>query len=254
MNAQASRKLIVVGVMAAVVAIGVTTFALRPHASFHAAPAATPPTALPESPVAEDAVATIPPTTPTVAPVASVAPVVAAPVTPAHKDVVVVKRTPGSAVEPKVAAKRHVAAPESEAPAASATVKPADVAPDFGMTAAAAAVASNSEPAQGAVANITPPATETVQMAPPAVTTDLSPQASVPAVASDSEITASVKSQIAVDSPGSGAAIGVNTSNGVVALTGSLATQADIDHIKLVVAGVKDVKSVDTSALTVPTT
>jgi len=71
------------------------------------------------------------------------------------------------------------------------------------------------------------------------------------AVASDTQITTDVKSEIAVDSQSKDAAIGVSTTNGVVALTGSLASQDAIDHVKIVVARVKDVKSVDASALTV---
>jgi hyperosmotically inducible protein len=63
--------------------------------------------------------------------------------------------------------------------------------------------------------------------------------------ASDSQITTDVKSQIAGDNPN----IGVTTTHGVVALTGNLASQDAIDHVKDVAGKVKDVKSVDTSAL-----
>jgi hyperosmotically inducible protein len=42
---------------------------------------------------------------------------------------------------------------------------------------------------------------------------------------------------------------GVLVPQGVVALTGSLASQRAIDHVKDVAGKVKDVKSVDTSAL-----
>jgi len=71
---------------------------------------------------------------------------------------------------------------------------------------------------------------------------------------SDTEITAKVKSEIAVDTVGMSGAIGVTTTDGVVALSGSLSSQDDIEHIKGVVARVKDVKSVDTTAMSVSAT
>jgi hyperosmotically inducible periplasmic protein len=67
--------------------------------------------------------------------------------------------------------------------------------------------------------------------------------------ASDSQITTDVKSQIAGDSLSKDANIGVTTTHGVVALTGNLASQGAIDHVKDVAGKVKDVKSVDASAL-----
>jgi hyperosmotically inducible protein len=67
--------------------------------------------------------------------------------------------------------------------------------------------------------------------------------------ASDGQITTDVKSQLAGDSLSKGVNIGVTTTHGVVALTGTLASQNAIDHVKDVAGKVKDVKSVDTSAL-----
>ena len=237
MNAQASRKLIVVGAMAVVVAIGVTTFAMRPHTVSQVAQATTPPVPLADSSAVEEAVpvARVAPAAP-----APDAPIEAAPVTPAHKDIVVIKRatvrTSDSvlppAVVPKVAAARPAPAPDTTTPAYSDTVKPVEAAPDLSMQAAAAAVANASEPAS-------------------AVAADRNPQASTVPAASDSEITANVKSAIAADGLGQGTSIGVVTTNGVVALTGNASPDV-IDHIRLVVASVKDVKSVDTSALSVP--
>ena len=58
-----------------------------------------------------------------------------------------------------------------------------------------------------------------------------------------------MKSQFAADSISKDALIGVTTTQGVVALTGTLATQDVIDHVKDVAGKVKDVKSVDASAL-----
>jgi hyperosmotically inducible protein len=67
--------------------------------------------------------------------------------------------------------------------------------------------------------------------------------------ASDSQITTDVKSEIAGDSLSRQANIEVTTTHGVVALTGSLASQGAIDHFKEVAGKVPGVKSVDTSAL-----
>jgi hypothetical protein len=266
-SAQASHKIVVVGVMAVVVAIAVTTFAVQSHSYTHVAQAIAPQAPLAESPPVENAVATTAEAPATLAPVAPVAAVVAAPVTPvtpAHKEVVAIKRvttrtpdsTVSSAVEPKVAVTQHVTAPDTAAPATSSATKPADVAPDLSMTAAAAAVARGIEPVQGAAAAANAPTATPVPgivtVPAPAVATDPSPQTSITLAASDSDISANVKSEIAVDSSGKYSSIGVVTTNGVVALTGSLASQDDIDHVKLVVASVKDVKSVDTSALRVP--
>lgn len=67
--------------------------------------------------------------------------------------------------------------------------------------------------------------------------------------ASDSRITIAVKSEIAADGSSEDASVGVTTTNGIVALTGTLATQDAIDHLKGIAERVLDVKSVDTSAL-----
>ena len=67
--------------------------------------------------------------------------------------------------------------------------------------------------------------------------------------ASDGQITTDVKSQLAGDSISKGVNIGVTTTHGVVALTGTLTSQNAIDHVKDVTGKVKDVRSVDTSAL-----
>jgi len=71
--------------------------------------------------------------------------------------------------------------------------------------------------------------------------------------APDSQITTEVKSEIAKDALDRDLAIGVTTTQGVVALTGSLASQDAIDHVRDVAAKVRDVRSVDTSALIIAT-
>jgi hyperosmotically inducible protein len=67
--------------------------------------------------------------------------------------------------------------------------------------------------------------------------------------AADSQITTDVKSELASDSLSKDVNIGVTTTHGVVALTGTLASQNAIDHVKDVAGKAKDVKSVDASAL-----
>jgi hyperosmotically inducible protein len=69
--------------------------------------------------------------------------------------------------------------------------------------------------------------------------------------ASDHQITTDVKSAISLDTVTKGSEIGVSTSHGVVALTGSLPDQGMVDHLADAVGRVKDVKGVDTSALIV---
>lgn len=75
------------------------------------------------------------------------------------------------------------------------------------------------------------------------------PPTSTEFAASDGQITTDVKSQLAGDSVSKGVDIGVTTTHGVVALSGTLTSQNAIDHVKDVAGKVKDVKSVDTSAL-----
>jgi hyperosmotically inducible protein len=71
---------------------------------------------------------------------------------------------------------------------------------------------------------------------------------------SDSRITTELKSQFAADSISKDGDIGVTTTQGVVVLTGTLVTQDAIDHVKNVAEKVKDVKSVDASAMTITST
>jgi len=68
-------------------------------------------------------------------------------------------------------------------------------------------------------------------------------------VASDSWITTKVKSEIMADSVSKGFDVSVTTTHGVVVLTGTLANQDAIDHVKDLTEKVKGVKSVDTSSL-----
>lgn len=67
--------------------------------------------------------------------------------------------------------------------------------------------------------------------------------------ASDDWITTKVKSELLSDSVTKGFDVKVITTNGVVVLSGKLANQDAIDHVKDVTAKVDGVKSVDTSGL-----
>jgi hyperosmotically inducible protein len=68
-------------------------------------------------------------------------------------------------------------------------------------------------------------------------------------VASDSWITTKVKSEILASSLAKGFEVSVKTTHGVVVLTGSLANQDAVDHVKDIAQKVKGVKSVDVSGL-----
>ena len=268
MNGQSSssRKIIIAIAMAVVVGIGTVTFALRSHRPTAVAQIPAVPAAVPQTPDATSSVDQ----TPAVPGAAPQTPAV--PASAAQRDRL--GSTAGNtavpaAGEPKSAGDRHVAnartgvgttnravtrtgsAVESSEKPAAATVassvdggKSVDVpttpsAPS-GMSANAPEVAMSTEPA----ASSTEPAASS--SAPVASSTE-------PA-ASDIRITTAVKSEIAADSSSKDANVGVTTTNGVVVLTGTLATQDAIDHVKGVAEKVKDVKSVDTSALKITST
>lgn len=70
-------------------------------------------------------------------------------------------------------------------------------------------------------------------------------------VVSDSWITTKVKSEILASSLAKGFDVSVKTKYGVVVLSGALATQDAVDHVKDIAEKVKGVKSVDATAITV---
>jgi hyperosmotically inducible protein len=72
-------------------------------------------------------------------------------------------------------------------------------------------------------------------------------------VTSDSWITTKVKSSLLADSVTKGFQISVKTTNGVVTLSGTVATQSAIDQAEHVAKQIKGVTDVDTSALKVST-
>jgi hyperosmotically inducible periplasmic protein len=231
MDSQTSRKLIVAGAMAAVIGIGVVIFALR-HPVGSVAQTPQPPAPIVQTPAAPEAVAQAP------AAPAVVAQAPAIPALVAHNDGVDSQGadTAAAPAEPKPAHTRHVARADASAVAASPTVT---------RTQPAAEMLASSDPVKSAE-----------ELSPPVAAGNLPADdqkvaASTDLAASDNQITADVKLEIAGDSLSKDVAIGVTTTQGVVALTGSLASQDAIDHVKEAAGKVKDVKSVDASGLVV---
>ena len=70
----------------------------------------------------------------------------------------------------------------------------------------------------------------------------------------DTWITTKVKASLLADDDVSGLKIDVETVNGVVTLTGDVASQAQVDEAKRIAAGIEGVTDVDTSALNVDPT
>jgi hyperosmotically inducible protein len=249
MNSQTSRKIIVAGSMAAVVLIGVVTFALRSHPVTSVAQTPQPPPPIAQIPGAAPAAGAEIPAAPAAGAQIPAGPAVAqipaAPAAVAHNDSVATKSADAataSAVEPKLTHKRHVAKADTKAVATNDTVTRTGSAADTSEKPAAETVANNVDGVKSADDSTPPPATSS-----PA--DDQKVGASAEFAAADSQITTDVKSQIAGDSVSKDANIGVTTTHGVVALTGNLASQDAIDHVKDVAGKVKDVKSVDSSAL-----
>jgi hyperosmotically inducible protein len=240
MDSQTSRKIIVAGAMAAVLAIGVVTWALRSH----------PVTSVAQAPQPPPPVAQIPATAPSIAQIpdapAAVDQIPEVPSAIAHDDSAETKSvdtsTP-SAVEPKRARGRHVAKADTSA-----------VAPDGIVTRTGSVADTSEKPAAETVAHSVADVKSADELTPPPTDSsspvnDLKVPTSTDFAASDSQITTDVKSAIARDSLSNDANIEVTTTQGVVVLTGSLANQDAIDQVKDVAGKVKDVKSVDASAL-----
>ena len=158
-----------------------------------------------------------------------------------------------AAVEPKVAGAQHVA--RDNATADRATRSEARV--THAVEPVSQPAAESAAPAVVAAAAARPTAGDEPTM--PAATIHVAadtvePTASMASAASDSRITGEVKSRFAADSSVQAVNVGVITTHGVVVLTGTLATQDAIEHVKDVAGTVKDVKSVDTSALKITST
>ena len=217
MNPESSVKIRVASGMAVVLAVIAGTVALRSHHSTSVAQIAQPSAAVAPIADAPAAVAQVPD-----AP-AAVAPIPDAPVAITNKDSVSAKTGDAAspaAVEPKVASNRHPAKAQSSADTAETLDKKRVDSVNSGRE----------------------------QMMP-----QEAPKSDELA-ASDAAITTEVKSQLAADSIGKDVAIGVTTTHGIVVLTGTVLTQDAIDHARGVAEKVKDVKSVDTSAMMIPAT
>jgi len=227
MNPESSLKIRVAIGMAVVLAVIAGTVALRSHHSTSVAQIAQPPAAVAPTADAPGAVAPIPD-----AP-AAVAPIPDAPVAITKKDSVGAKTGDAAspaAVEPKVASNRRPAKAHSSTDTTEALDKKrvdgVNSAREQMMPSAASGTAIDAQEA--------PKSDELAAL--------------------DGVITTEVKSQLAADSIGKGVDIGVTTTHGIVVLTGTVLTQDAIDHARGVAEKVKDVKSVDTSAMMIPAT
>jgi hyperosmotically inducible periplasmic protein len=242
MNPKTSHKIIAVGGMVAVIAIGVVMFATRSHpASSIEETAAPPPPVAQASDAAADAAA------PMAAVPAAVAPTAAEPAAVSGDEGVgattsAVKPT-ASVLGPKSAPSRSMARAGSSAVVSSGTLTPSG--PAAGMSGESAPETTGNRVERLGSADV---------LAPPPIPSN-SPAddpkfgASSVLTTSDSQITTDVKAAIAGDLVAKDSIIGVSTTDGVVALTGSVASQSVIDQVKDVAGKVKDVKSVDASAL-----
>ena len=281
-----SHRTIIAGSMAAALAIGAVTFAVRYHPPVAVAPVSSVPVPLADTAaaVADTSADTVGIPAPVESAPAAVAPIAAAsaPIAPnAAAPTIVAPRTGAVskskdaaipvAPEPKAASNRHSAAASSSTDSYGST----------GMRAAPAIVASTKPEARASESiggNTVEQPVMSATTAAPAMPTVVSPSSAVEVAAgnatlanspvpaaspvvtlsaalppSDSSITNEVKTQIAADSMGKDSAVGVSTTLGVVMLSGTLATQEAIDHVKDLAGKVKDVKSVDASGLKVAT-
>jgi hyperosmotically inducible protein len=232
MNATTSRKIFVASGMAVVVGIGLILFALHVHSS--GSPVAqTPPLPAPaQTPASAAAPAA---ETPAAPPAVAQVPDAPAAVAPGNGVSAKSADAAASAVEPRREHGQRVAKASTSAVATSDAVTRAGSATDTSEKPEAETVASSEL--------TTPPVTGS------SPADEQTAATSAQSDASDSQITTDVKSQIAGDTLSRDVSIGVTTTHGVVALTGSLASQDAIDHFKEVAREVPGVKSVDTSAL-----
>jgi hyperosmotically inducible protein len=244
MNSELSRKIIVASGMAVVVGIIAVTFALRSHHPAAVAQISQPPAALVQVPEAPAPLAPDPDVPAVVAPIPDVPAAIAA---NDNVDAKIADTASSAAVEPKAAGNRHLAKARMSADATDRTVAPGSTV-DLREKFAGEALAKSTAGVTNVVELTIPPSDGTTA-------TDVQEGATGNEPAgSDSRITTEVKSQFAADNISKDVDIGVTTTQGVVVLTGTLVTQDAIDHVRNVAAQVKDVKSVDTSAMKVTST
>lgn len=224
MNPELSLKIRVASGMAVVLAVIAGTVALRSHHSTSVAQIAKPSAAVAPIADAPAAVAPIP---------AAVAPIPDAPVAITNKDSVGAKTGDAAspaAVKPKVASNRHPAKAHSSAD----TTETLDKKRVDGVNSAREQMMPSAASGTAIDAQEAPKSDELAAL--------------------DGVITTEVKSQLAAGSIGKDVDIGVTTTHGIVVLTGTVLTQDAIDHARGVAEKVKDVKSVDTSAMMIPAT
>ena len=242
MNSELSRKIIVASGMAVVVGIIAVTVALRSHHPASVAQTSEPPPAFAQVPDVPTPVA------PTSDVPAAVAPIPDASAATAPNDSVDAKIAETAvAVEPKVIGNRHQAKARLSADTTDRTVAPEST------------VDLRGKPADETLAKNVAGVTNVVELTIPPTDGTTATDAQEGATGnepagSDSRITTEVKSQFAADSISKDVDIGVTTTQGVVVLTGTLVTQDAIDHVRNVAQQVKDVKSVDASAMKVTST
>jgi hypothetical protein len=157
MSSQTSRKIIVASVMAAVVGIGVVTFALRSHPVTSVAQTPHPPTSVTQTPAAALRAAEIPAAPPPIAQIpdtpAAVAEIPGAPAAVAHHDSVGTNSTDTATPPPvghKVARKQHLAKADTSAVVTDRTVTRTGPAADTSEKPAAETVAKSVDPVKSA--------------------------------------------------------------------------------------------------------
>jgi hyperosmotically inducible periplasmic protein len=258
MNEQSpsSRKIIVAIAMAVVIGISTVAYVLRSNHSTSVAQIRAVPGAAPQTP---DVASTVPQTPDAPASATqrdSLGFTTSDTAVPAAGDTNPPAIEPkAAAVEPKSAGDRHVAKAHTDAGSTNRTVTRTGSAVDSSDKPEAATVASSVDGGESVDAPTTPSAPSGMAANAPQVAMSTEPVVSnTELAASDSRITTAVKSEIAGDSSSKDANVGVTTTNGVVVLTGTLATQDAIDRVKGIAEKVQDVKSVDTSALKITST
>jgi hyperosmotically inducible protein len=244
MISELAPKIIVASGLAVVVGVIAVTVTLRSHHPTSVAQISQPPAAVAQLPDAPPPVAPIPEAPAAVAPIPDVPAVVASNANVGGK----IDDTAGSAaVEPNAAGSRHPAKARISADATDRTVAPESTV-DSRKKSAGDTLVKN----VGGVKSVDVLPTPSSDSG---TATDAQEGATSNELASsDSRITTELKSQFAADSISKDVDIGVTTTQGAVVLTGTLVTQGAIDHVKNVAEQVKDVKSVDTSAMKITST
>jgi hyperosmotically inducible periplasmic protein len=242
MNPKTSHKIIAAGGMVAVIAIGVVIFAARSHPASSIEEAATPPPPVAQaSDVAADAAVAMAPAPAAVAPTPAATAAVTGDEGIGRTSAV---KPTASALDSKPAPGRSLTRAGSSAGASGGTVTTSGSAAGVSGESAPETIGNRVERLRSA--DVLAPA----QIPSSSPADDPKFGASAVLAASDSQITTDVKAAIAGDLAVKDFTIGVSTTGGVVALTGSVANQGVIDQVKDVAGKVKDVRSVDTSALT----